>query len=248
MQSQPISPQEQRAIVSVCILAAYADGNQHEFERAQIQKIVNGFSGEQFDLSAAYQEVLLGRATLADAASQLQSPASKALAYEMAVCLCNADGVLQDSEKQFLADLRQALRLDATVTDAHQQSAQAIAAQPFAPPVIKNAVPDAELDRMILNAAIMNGALEIMPHSLATMAIVPLQMRLVYQIGNRYGYQLDSGHIKEFLATVGVGLTSQVFEGFTRRLVGNFAGGLVGGLLGGLVREATGSAFGFAST
>lgn len=243
-----MTAQEHQAIICICILAAYADGNQHEFERAQIQKIVNGFSGEQFDLSSAYQDVLGGKVTLADAASQLQTPASKALAYEMAVCLCNADGVLQDAEKQFLEDLREALHLDAATADAHEQTAQAIAAQPITPPVISNLVSDAELDRMILNAAIMNGALEIMPHSLATMAIVPLQMRLVYQIGSRYGYQLDSGHIKEFLATVGVGLTSQVFEGFTRKLVGGFAGGLVGGLFGGLVKEATGSAFGFAST
>ena len=69
------------------------------------------------------------------------------------------------------------------------------------------------LDHMILNAAILNGALEIVPHSLAAMAIIPLQMRLVYQIGSIYGYQLDSGHVKEFLATAGIGLTSQVLKG-----------------------------------
>jgi uncharacterized protein (DUF697 family) len=47
---------------------------------------------------------------------------------------------------------------------------------------------------------------------------------------------------------VGVGLTSQVFEGFTRQLIGGFARRFAGGLLGGLVGEATGSAFAFAST
>jgi uncharacterized protein (DUF697 family) len=69
-------------------------------------------------------------------------------------------------------------------------------------PPILDANRDAELDKMILNAANLNGALEIMPHTLATMAIVPLQMRLVYRIGNAYGYELDRGHIKDFLATV----------------------------------------------
>src|SRR5205807_8342467 len=102
---------------------------------------------------------------------------------------------------------------------------------------------EADLDHLILNAAILNGALEIMPHTLATMAIVPLQMRLVYQIGMRYNFDLDRGHIKDFLATVGVGLTSQVFEGFTRRLVGGLTRGLAGGLLGGLAGQAAGSAF-----
>jgi hypothetical protein len=59
---------------------------------------------------------------------------------------------------------------------------------------------------------------------------------------------LDSGHVKDFLGTVGVGLTSQVFEGFASRLVGGLARGLAGGLLGGLVGQAAGSAVAFATT
>jgi uncharacterized protein (DUF697 family)/tellurite resistance protein len=243
-----MTEQEHKAIIYVCILAAFADGNQSEAERAQIQRILDGFSEDHLDLSSAYQDVLGGKVALPQAVSQLQTPASKALAYEMAVCLCNADGVLSNPEQQFLTDLRQALHLNDSTTAAHQQTAQALAAPSFAPPVINDSNRDAELDHLILNAAIMNGALELMPHSLATMAIVPLQMRMVYQIGNRYGFQLDSGHIKEFLATVGIGLTSQVFEGFTRRLIGGFTRSFAGGLLGGLATEATGSAFGFATT
>ncbi|HEX4121127.1 MAG TPA: DUF533 domain-containing protein [Verrucomicrobiae bacterium] len=246
----PIDQQEHRAIAGICVLAAFADGTQSENERARIQQIVNGFSGEGLDVASVYQDVLEGKFSLATAASQLQSQPGRALGYEMAVCVCNADGELNDSEKKFLSDLHQALRLDGATTSAHQQTAQAIAA---APPVIGNPPVldtnrDAEVERMIMSAAVMNGALEIMPHTLATMAIVPLQIRLVYRIGHAYGYELDRGHIKDFLATVGVGLTSQVFEGFTRQLVGGFARRLGGGLLGGLVGEASGSAFAFAST
>jgi uncharacterized protein (DUF697 family) len=168
----------------------------------------------------------------------------------MAVCVCNADGVLTDSEKKFLSDLHQALRLETSATDDHQQTAQTLAAHPpiITGPPLLDSNREGELDRVILNAAILNGALEIMPHTLATMAIIPLQMRLVYRIGHAYGYELDSGHIKDFLATVGVGLSSQVLEGFTRQLIGGFSRRLAGGLLGGLVGEATGSAFAFAST
>jgi uncharacterized protein (DUF697 family)/tellurite resistance protein len=246
----PIDQNEHRAIVGVCVLAAFADGAQSETERARIEQIVKGFSGEGLDVATVYQDVLGGRFSMATAASQLHTPAARALAYEMAVCVCNADGVMTDSEKKFLSDLHQALQLQASATDAHQQSAQALAAQPpvIAAPPMPDVGREAELDRMILNAAIMNGALEIMPHTLATMAIVPLQMRLVYRIGHSFGYELDRGHVKDFLATVGVGLTSQVFEGFTRQLVGGFARRLGGGLLGGLVGEATGSAVAFAST
>ena len=249
-EQSPMDPQEHRAIIGLCVLAAFADGAQSENERAQIQQILNGFSGENQDLTSMYQDVLGGRFTMATATSQLQTPSARALAYEMAVGVCNADGVANDAEKKFLSDLHQALQLDASTTADHQQTAQALAGQApnTAAPPITDANREAELDKMIMNAAIMNGALEIMPHTLATMAIVPLQMRLVYKIGHAYGFEMDRGHIKDFLATVGVGLTSQVFEGFTRQLIGGFARRLTGGLLGGLVGEATGSAFAFAST
>ena len=248
--TRPVDQPENRAIVGICILAAFADGAQGEDERARIQQIVNGFSGECPDVATVYQDVLGGKFPLAAAAGRLQTPSARALAYEMAVCVCNADGVVNDAEKKFLADLHQALQLDAAATDEHQQTAQALAAQPpaIAAPQVSDANRDAELDKMILNAAILNGALEIMPQTLATMAIVPLQMRLVYRIGKTCGYELDRGHIKDFLATVGVGLTSQVFEGFTRQLIGGFTRRLAGGLLGGLMGQAAGSAVAFAST
>src|SRR5512140_3233910 len=234
IQPEAISEQENTAILSICILAAFADGAQDDLERSEIERIVKSFSGEHLDLVSAYQDVLGGKLSLTQAASQLQSPSARALAYEMAVCVCNADGALQEPEKQFLTELRRGLQLDGPALEVHQQRAQAMAEQPLAsaePPVI-NEGREADLDRLILNAAILNGALEIMPHTLATMAIIPLQMRMVYQVGKRYGYELDRGHITDFLATVGIGLTAQVFEGFTRRLVGGLARGLAGRLLG----------------
>ena len=249
-ETQGLNEQERHAIVCVCILAAFADGAQDDGERRRIEKILNGFSDEHLDLTSAYQEVLGGRLSLAQAAAQLPTPASRALAYEMAVCVANADGVLVEAEQRFLAELRHELQIGNGSVEQHEQRAQALAAQPLAgplPPVIDSSR-EKEIDQLILNAAILNGALEIMPHTLATMAIIPLQMRLVYQIGKRYGYELDSGHVKDFLGTVGVGLTSQVFEGFARRLVGGLTRGLAGGLLGGIAGQAAGSAFAFAAT
>ena len=106
----------------------------------------------------------------------------------------------------------------------------------------------AELDKSILNASILNGALELLPETLSTMAIIPLQMKLVYRIGKSYGYELDSGHIKDFLATVGVGLTSQYLEQAGRKLLGGLLGKVGGGLLRGLGNQAVSSGMSFAST
>jgi len=109
--------------------------------------------------------------------------------------------------------------------------------------------PAAEQDRMILNYAILNGALELLPDSLASMAIIPLQMKMVYRIGRSYGFELDRGHIGEFLATAGVGMASQYVEQVGVRLLGNVLGrGLLGGLLGGVAKQAASSGFSFATT
>jgi hypothetical protein len=60
MTSQPITEAEHRAILRVCILAAFADGMQDDAERARIQRIVDGISDEHLDLTTAYQEALEG--------------------------------------------------------------------------------------------------------------------------------------------------------------------------------------------
>ena len=106
-----------------------------------------------------------------------------------------------------------------------------------------------EQDRMILNYAILNGALELLPDSLATMAIIPLQMKMVYRIGKSYGYELDRGHVKDFLATAGVGMASQYVEQVGIRLLGSLFGKKrLRGMVGRMANQAISSGFSFATT
>jgi len=136
----------------------------------------------------------------------------------------------------------------ATAATAATATATATAAAPG--PVVA-AVParsDAELDQTILNYSILNGALELLPQSMASMAIIPLQMKMVYRIGKAHGYELDRGHIKDLLATLGVGLTGQYLEDIGRKLVGGLLGRAAGRMAGSLARGATGVAFSFATT
>jgi uncharacterized protein (DUF697 family) len=105
-----------------------------------------------------------------------------------------------------------------------------------------------DLDSTILNHAILAGALEMLPGSLATMAIIPLQMRLVYRIGQQYGHQLDRQHIGEFLAAAGIGMTAQVLEGYATKFVRGLLGQVAGGLGRGVASMFTGSAMAFATT
>ncbi|WP_396432653.1 DUF533 domain-containing protein [Limnohabitans sp.] len=115
-------------------------------------------------------------------------------------------------------------------------------------PALDHATDNAAIDRSVLNYAILNGALELLPQSWASMAIIPLQIKMVYRVGQAHGVSLDQGHIKEFIAAAGVGLTSQYIEQFGRKLLGGLIGKAGGKLLGGLTGQATGMAFSFAST
>ena len=60
-QHSPIAQQEHRAIIGLCVLAAFADGAQDDQERARIQQIADGFSGEGLDAASVYQDVLAGK-------------------------------------------------------------------------------------------------------------------------------------------------------------------------------------------
>lgn len=252
-----ITPSESRAIVTLCLMAAFVDGDKHERERDEVKRIAEGLAqaGQDINLQSLYQDVLMKRVSLADQTTALTSPEARQLAYEMAVCVCDADGAQSQSEQLFLNDLRSSLGLDARATQAFDTQAAAIASAPLATAAAAGAatttataVDSAELDQAILNAAILNGALELLPETLSTMAIIPLQMKLVYRIGKAHGYELDSGHVKDFIATVGVGLTSQYLEQAGRKLLGGLLGKVGGGLLRGLGNQAVSSGMSFATT
>ena len=127
-------------------------------------------------------------------------------------------------------------------------AAPATTSAPVAPAQQVQAALDADLDKSILKYAMLNGALELLPQSWASMAIIPLQVKMVYGIGKAHGVELDQGHIREFIAAVGVGLTSQYLEQFGRKLLGGLLGKAAGRTVGRLGGAATGMAFSFATT
>ncbi|MBL8524635.1 MAG: DUF533 domain-containing protein [Betaproteobacteria bacterium] len=251
-----MTEQEQKAIITIALLAAFADGNNNDTERAEVKRIADSLSQSSgADISSLYQEVLLKRASLDSAVASLSSSEAKSLAYELAVCVCDADGLQGDAERAFLASLRDKLKLDAAAASTFTAKADALTTAPlgkqtsFEPSMLSSTMTAAEQDKLILNYAILNGALELLPDSLASMAIIPLQMKMVYRIGKTYGFELDRGHIKDFLATAGVGMASQYVEQVGVKLIGKvFGGGLIGGLLGGLAKQAVSSGFSFATT
>ncbi|MGB2816974.1 MAG: TerB family tellurite resistance protein [Burkholderiaceae bacterium] len=262
---------DQNALLTIALLAAFADGTKGDAERAEVKRVAESLDSAQINMAALYQDALLKRATVTSAATALSSPELRQLAFELAVGVCDADGLRNEAETRFLAELGQALGLtqpqiaepaataDALATMPLEDILGKPAAVPVAPvstvaagagPVVASVADrsDAELDKTILNYSILNGALELLPQSMASMAIIPLQMKMVYRIGKAHGYELDRGHIKDLLATMGVGLTGQYLEDIGRKVLGGLLGKVAGRMAGGLARGATGVAFSFATT
>lgn len=254
-----MNPQETRSILTIALLAAFADGLKDERERDAVKRVADALGPEAgFDLPALYRDVLLAKPDVATVAAGLQSDGARQLAYEMAVGICDADGAQGAEERKFLQQLATALGIHEAAATAASTKADAIAdaalATEPATGTVTGAVTgqsklsDAELDKTILNASITNAALELLPESIASMAIIPLQMRLVYRIGQSYGYPMDMSNAKDFIATLGVGLTGQYLEQFGRKLLGGLLGGLGGGLGRAVGRQAASSGLTFATT
>ena len=270
--------QQTRAILTVALMAAFADGLKEGRERDSIHELAEALGGEAgLDLPALYRDVLLQKLDLATVVAPLDTQPLRQYCYEMAVGVANADGAAVPAEQEFLARLAVALQLPPDESRASAQvasdvataaAAPAASATPSSPSAAsatvatsagaatvttgtvlgKASVSDAELDKTILNAAITNAALELLPESIATMAIIPLQLRLVYRIGKAYGFEMDMSHAKEFIATLGLGLTSQYVEQVGRRVLGGLLGTLAGGLGRAVGHQAASSGLTFATT
>ena len=264
-----MTDQERDALVTICLMAAFADGQKGDRERAHLKSIFDVLDADASP--ALYSRVLLGQADLEAEARKLVVPAHRTLAYEMAVGVCDADGKADGAEAAFLDRLRTALDLDVDVARDVNETGDALADVPVSgpePALVAEASPaldvqpgaeETDADAMVMKYAVLCGGLELLPQSLATMAIVPLQTKMVYRVGLQHGHRLDALQIKELIATVGLGMTSQVVEVYARKLFGGFVRGASGKALGKKGKKkgkklaqaaetATGAAMSFAST
>lgn len=166
--------QEQQAILAIAIHAAFADGAKDE--REEVRRVAENLAdeGRAPDLKRLYQDVLLERMTLAAATAMLADDGQRRFAYEMAVCVREADGRLADAERRMLDGLIRLLALPATETHLIEAEVDLLVDQTeFAPPPaptwpaspVPSTVSAAEQAPSILDRALLAGALELLPQS-----------------------------------------------------------------------------------
>ena len=232
---------DKRPIVTIALMAALADGAATPEEEAQLREATNRLGIK--DADGLTQAASTGHLGLTEVVRSLSDDAARAYAYELALVVCNAGGPANAKEQAFLNELRGALGLGSSAVAQLEKDAAALASAGPAPSGSNAAgAADPDLEQLILQQATLAGAVELLPDRLANLVILPLQLRLVYQIGRKYGQQLDANQIKDLAGTLGLGAAAQAIEGVVSKLVRGLAGGLLGGMIGGAGGIAAGAA------
>ncbi|MFN8582600.1 MAG: hypothetical protein U0163_16700 [Gemmatimonadaceae bacterium] len=238
-----MNTRDAHTIVAIAALAAAADGNQSDAERANIAEAAARLGLPADD--PILQQAVHGTADLTDLAVNLSTDEARVAAYDTAAAVCNADGEPNEKEAAFLASLSRALGAVAGSPDAsatYSATADAMKAGSNA------GAPGGDVGTFILDQAMLAGACELLPHRLAGMAILPLQLRMVYQLGQRHGQQLDLAQAKDLIAVFGIGAAGHMMEGIVRGVLGSIGRGVFGSLIGGATGMAAGTAVTFATT
>jgi tellurite resistance protein len=242
-----MNEQETRSILTVALMAAFADGMKDDTEREAVKRVAESLGSDAgIDLTGLYRDVLLSKPDLAVVAGTLQSPGARQLAYEMAVGVCEADGSRGPAESEFLARLAAALGLATAAAAEVQKGADELSGQPLPPapaalsrercrqgpcPTPRWTSPE-RIDHQCGARAARDACLDG-DHPVADAA------RASHRPFVRH--EMDMSNAKDFVATLGVGLTGQYLEQFGRKLFGGLLGGLGGSLGRGVGRQAASS-------
>jgi uncharacterized protein (DUF697 family)/tellurite resistance protein len=231
-----MTTQDAQTIVAIAALAAMADGMQSDAERTSIAQAALRLGLSHDD--GLGQSALKGTVNVGALVARLSGDEARVAAYDAAAAVCHADGQVNAGESAFLSELLRALGASVPAPAA---SPSGVA--PAAPPPADN-----EVETFILDQAMLTAACDVLPDALSSMAIMPLQLRLVYSIGKRHGQQFSMAQAKDLLAAFGIGTAGHMMEGIVRGVLGGVGGSLLGGLLGGAAGVAAGSAVTFATT
>ena len=233
-------------ITQIALMAAMADGQISADEQRELTSVASRLGVPA--ATTALEQPAAARQGIGILAASLSDADARRTAYEVALAVCSVDGPPNPPEQSFLSALNGALGLGPAATHEFETQLRELSAAPLGGTLPAASPTDASLDERILPQAMLTGALELLPDRLANLAILPLQLRLVYEVGQRHGQQLDANQIKDLAGTFGLGAAAQMVEGLVRKVLGGAASNILGGLLGGATGIAAGAAVTFAAT
>lgn len=249
--SHDMNAQDRETIALIGLTAACVDGHLGPEERERTGHLLEELGYGDRELFREAMERAVDPESLG---ARLSDREAARAGYQMALVVCMADGALNEVEADFVQRLRVATGLsDAAAKGLRVEAEQYV--DPGLPPAETGPAPGRgkeEIDQAILRYAMLAGAAELLPQALASVVVLPLQLKMVYETGQRHGVSLDRQQVTELAGTFGIGVTSQVMERFARRVLGGVArsvgGKALGGLMGGAAGAAAGVAASFATT
>jgi len=233
-------------IAQIALMAAMADGEISADEQRELGAVATRLGVPA--ATTALDQPRAAQQGLGVLAASLSDADARRTAYEVALAVCSVDGPPNGPEQTFLSALHGALGLAPAATHEFEDQLRLLGAAPVAGALPPGTAGADDLDQHILQQAMLTAALELLPDRLANLAILPLQLRLVHEVGQRHGQQLDADQVKDLVATFGLGAAAQLVEGMVRKVLGGVASGVLGGLLGGATGVAAGAAVTFAAT
>lgn len=123
-----LRPAEIEAVVTLALMAALSDGRSDPTEREQLKSVLETLAADEDlpSLSSIHQRVVLKQITPAEAIAALQSHEVRSMAFEIAVCVADADGKTTAKEQAFLDELEKRLGPAHEDAVAFEREAEAI--------------------------------------------------------------------------------------------------------------------------
>lgn len=241
---------EKEQVALASLAAALVDSRLNDAERQRLRNLMADLGG--VDLSHLLRTALDRRVEPEEVAASLTTDTARRTAYQMATAVVHVDGPPNPFEAAYLERLRAALGLSEAAAAGIRLEAEQYR-DPGPPPAAPPSTRNDDLHRAILQYAILAGAAELLPQTAASMVVLPLQLKLVYDVGARHGVTMARDQARELAAAFGIGATSQMVESLARKVLGGVArtvggGGALGGLFGAATSAATGAAMTFATT
>lgn len=243
-----MTEQDRETIALIGLTAACADGHLGPEERDRTGHLLEelGYGDRE-----VFREAMERAVDPESLGARLSDHEAARAGYQMALVVCLADGALNEVEQDFMERLRVATGLSEAAARGLQVEAERYV-DPGLPPAETGASSGRgggeEVDQAILRYAMLAGAAELLPQALASVVVLPLQLKMVYEAGQRHGVSLDRQQVTELAGSFGIGVTSQVMERFARRVLGGVARSVGGKGLGGLMGGAAGAAAGVAAS
>jgi uncharacterized protein (DUF697 family)/uncharacterized membrane protein YebE (DUF533 family) len=204
-----ISEVESLACLRVLVAMAQTDGVLHESERVALEA---AFAELPLPAGTTLEQLWAERRDFAALLSQVKTPAVRERLYQSACAVARADGGVDAEEEQLLAAMQlafeiapQQLSLIERLFSEAKDTLLLSNIAAIADPDLRAAAIAEDITKYSVISAVL-GAFPVPGLAIAAdLAVVAVQVKLLRDIGQYYGFELDQSSARELLTGLGLG-------------------------------------------